>query len=163
MVSASKPLHSTSIAYLSFAPPFSRCICHMPIAQMLPSWLAFIDFSPAHAEAAQYLFVVLFLGSVYPRMSLHGQSAVVDRLAVLFMWVTALLVTAPSRALICWDMERRLLRCVKAQLVQSQTVHHGPLVVLLLKQIRYLRPTLLHQVVSCAPPAVSIMLCVHCS
>lgn len=45
-------------------------------------------------------------------MSLHGQSAVVDRLAVLFMWVTALLVTAPSRALICWDMERRLLRWV---------------------------------------------------
>lgn len=64
------------------------------------------------AEAVQYLFVVLFVGSVYPRMSVTGQSAVVDRLAVMFMWVTALLVTAPARALIAWDMERKLLRLV---------------------------------------------------
>jgi hypothetical protein len=62
------------------------------------------------AEAAQYFFAVLFLGSCYPRMPSHGQAAAVDRLAALFMWVTTLLVTAPSRALLSWDMERRLLR-----------------------------------------------------
>lgn len=62
------------------------------------------------SEAVQYLFVVLFLGSCYPRLSNVGQAAAVDRLAALFMWITSLLVTAPSRALLSWDMERQLLR-----------------------------------------------------
>jgi hypothetical protein len=46
-------------------------------------------------------------------MPTNGQAAAVDRLAALFMWVTVLLVTAPSRALLSWDMERRLLRWVR--------------------------------------------------
>lgn len=65
---------------------------------------------PLPAEAAQYFFGVLFLGSCYPRLPAHGQAAAMDRLAALFMWVTVLLVTAPSRALLSWDTERRLLR-----------------------------------------------------
>jgi hypothetical protein len=33
----------------------------------------------------QYMFVVCFLGSVYPRLSASGSTAAVDRLAAIFM------------------------------------------------------------------------------
>eukprot|EP00775_Hariotina_reticulata_P006153 gene6153-6390_t len=51
------------------------------------------------SEAMQYLFVVCFLGSVYPRLSTSGSAAAADRLAAIFI-----------RALISWDTERRLLK-----------------------------------------------------
>jgi hypothetical protein len=64
----------------------------------------------------QYLFVTVFLASCYPRLQLTGSAAVSDRAALLFMWLTAVVVTAPSRALMTWHVERRLLRCAWAVL-----------------------------------------------
>ena len=62
------------------------------------------------SEFIQYAFACVFLGSIYLRLSLDLRTGAPDRLSALFTFLVTLLVTAPSRALLAWNMERRLLR-----------------------------------------------------
>jgi ABC-type multidrug transport system ATPase subunit len=62
------------------------------------------------SEILQYGFACVFLGSLYPQLAPVVPAGVPDRLTALFTFVVTLMVTAPSRALLAWDVERKLLR-----------------------------------------------------
>jgi ABC-type multidrug transport system ATPase subunit len=62
------------------------------------------------SQFLQYVFACVFLGSIYLRLPLTVSTGVPDRLSALFTFLVTLLVTAPGKALLAWNMERRLLR-----------------------------------------------------